>query len=60
MEKVIATVRFWYSTDIEIEVESLENEDEIQDKLADLASEFKVWNGVYSWNESFDDYEIEF
>ena len=60
MEKVIANVRFWYSQQIEIEVEDLEDYDEIDSKVQDLANEIKVWDGNNSYTVEFDDYEIEY
>lgn len=60
MEKVIATVRFWYSTDVEIEVEDLNDYNDIHDKVAEIVNEIKVWDGNNSWTTEFDDYEIEF
>jgi hypothetical protein len=60
MEKITATVRFWYSTDIEIEVEDPNDDNDIHDKVAELANEIKVWDGNNSWTTEFDDYEIEF
>lgn len=60
MEKITAMVRFWYSTEIEIEVDNIEDEDSNYDKVADLASNFKVWDGNNSYTVEFDDLEIEF
>lgn len=60
MEKITATVRFWYSQQIEIEVEDPEDYDEIDSKVQDLANEIKVWDGNNSYTVEFDDYEIEF
>jgi hypothetical protein len=60
MEKITARVRFWYSTEIEVEVEDLEDDNDIHDKVAEYADQFTVWNGNKSYREEFDDYEIEF
>jgi hypothetical protein len=60
MEKVTATVRFWYSQEFEIEVADTEDYDEIDSKVQDLANEIKVWDGNNSWTVEFDDYEIEY
>jgi len=60
MEKVTATIRFWYATEVEVEVEDPNDENEIQSKAEDIANEYSVWNGNMSWREDFDDYEIEF
>jgi hypothetical protein len=60
MEKITANVRFWYSQQIEIEVEDPEDYDEIDSKVQDLANEIKVWDGNNSWTIDFDDYEIEY
>lgn len=60
MEKVIARVRFWYSTEIEVEVADLQDDNDIHDKVAEYADQFTVWNGNKSYREEFDDYEIEF
>jgi hypothetical protein len=60
MEKVAVKIRFWYSTEVDIEVEDPNDEDEIQSKAEDYAGEFTVWDGNKSWRTDFDDYEIEF
>jgi len=60
MEKITATVRFWYSTDIEVEVEDPEDQELIYEKVEDIANEIKVWDGNNSWTTEFDDYEIEY
>jgi len=60
MEKVTAKIRFWYSTEVDIEVEDPNDEDEIQSKAEDYAGEFAVWDGNKSWRTDFDDCEIEF
>lgn len=59
MEKITARIRFWYSADVEIEVEDPENYDEIDRKLEDIANEFSVYDGNKHWRTDFDDYEIE-
>ena len=60
MEKITATVRFWYSQEFEVEIEDPNDDNDIHDKVADLANEIKVWDGNNSYTVEFDDYEIEF
>lgn len=60
MEKITATVRFWYSTEIEVEVEDPEDQQLVYEKVEDIANEIKVWNGNHHWTTDFDDYEIEY
>lgn len=60
MEKITATVRFWYSTEIEVEVEDPEDQELVYEKVEDIANEIKVWNGIHQWTTDFDDYEIEY
>jgi len=60
MEKITATVRFWYSQEFEIEIEDPNDDNDIHDKVAELANEMKVWDGNNSYTVEFDDYEIEF
>ena len=60
MEKITATVRFWYSQEFEVEVEDPNDDNDIHDKVAELANEIKVWDGNNSYTVEFDDYEIEF
>jgi hypothetical protein len=60
MEKITATVRFWYSTEIEVEVEDPEDQELVYEKVEDIANEIKVWNGNHRWTTDFDDYEIEY
>jgi|APCry1669189034_1035192.scaffolds.fasta_scaffold138703_2 hypothetical protein len=60
MEKITATVRFWYSQEFEVEIEDPNDDNDIHDKVAELANEIKVWDGNNSYTVEFDDYEIEF
>lgn len=60
MEKITATVRFWYSQEFEVEIEDPNDDNDIHDKVAELANEMKVWDGNNSYTVEFDDYEIEF
>ena len=60
MEKITATVRFWYSQEFEVEIEDPNDDNDIHDKVAELANEIKVWDGNNSYIVEFDDYEIEF
>jgi hypothetical protein len=60
MEKITAMVRFWYSQEFEIEIEDPNDDNDIHDKVAELANEIKVWDGNNSYTVEFDDYEIEF
>jgi len=60
MEKITATIRFWYATEVEVEVEDPNDDNDIHDKVAELANEIKVWDGNNSYTVEFDDYEIEF
>lgn len=60
MEKITATVRFWYSQEFEIEVADPDDYNDVHDKVAELANEIKVWDGNNSYTVEFDDYEIEF
>jgi hypothetical protein len=60
MEKITATVRFWYSQEFEVEIEDPNDDNDIHDKVAELADEIKVWDGNNSYTVEFDDYEIEF
>jgi hypothetical protein len=53
-------VRFWYSQEFEIEIEDPNDDNDIHDKVAELANEIKVWDGNNSYTVEFDDYEIEF
>ena len=59
MEKITARIRFWYATEVEIEVENPEDYDEIDRKLEEIAGEFSVYDGNKHWRTDFDDYEIE-
>ena len=59
MEKITATINFWYSTQVEIEVEDPEDTHEIDNKLEAIANEFSVYDGNNHWRNDFDDYEIE-
>jgi hypothetical protein len=60
MEKITASVRFWYSQEFEVEIEDPNDDNDIHDKVSDLANEIKVWDGNNSYTVEFDDYEIEF
>lgn len=60
MEKITASVRFWYSQEFEVEIEDPNDDNDIHDKVAELANEIKVWDGNNSYTVQFDDYEIEF
>jgi hypothetical protein len=60
MEKITATVRFWYSQEFEVEIEDPNDDNDIHDKVSELANEIKVWDGNNSYTVEFDDYEIEF
>jgi len=60
MEKITATVRFWYSQEFEVEIEDPNDDNDIHDKVAELANEIKVWDGNNSYTVEFDDYEIEY
>ena len=60
MEKITASVRFWYSQEFEVEIEDPNDYNDIHDKVAELANEIKVWDGNNSYTVEFDDYEIEF
>ena len=60
MEKITARVRFWYSQEFEVEIEDPNDDNDIHDKVAELANEIKVWDGNNSYTVEFDDYEIEF
>jgi len=60
MEKITATVRFWYSQEFEVEIQDPNDDNDIHDKVAELANEIKVWDGNNSYTVEFDDYEIEF
>jgi hypothetical protein len=60
MEKITATVRFWYSQEFEVEIEDPNDDNDIHDKVAELANEIAVWDGNNSYTVEFDDYEIEF
>ena len=60
MEKITAMVRFWYSQEFELEIEDPNDDNDIHDKVAELANEIKVWDGNNSYTVEFDDYEIEF
>jgi hypothetical protein len=60
MEKITAMVRFWYSQEFELEIEDPNDDNDIHDKVAELANEMKVWDGNNSYTVEFDDYEIEF
>lgn len=60
MEKITASVRFWYSQEFEVEIEDPNDDNDIHDKVAELANEMKVWDGNNSYTVEFDDYEIEF
>jgi hypothetical protein len=60
MEKITASVRFWYSQEFEVEIEDPNDDNDIHDKVAELANEIKVWDGNNSYTVEFDDYEIEF
>jgi hypothetical protein len=60
MEKITASVRFWYSQEFEVEIEDPNDYNDIHDKVAELANEIKVWDGNNLYTVEFDDYEIEF
>lgn len=60
MEKITATVRFWYSQEFEIEVPDPDDYNDVHDRVGELANEIKVWDGNNSYTVEFDDYEIEF
>ena len=60
MEKITASVRFWYSQEFEVEIEDPNDDNDIHDMVAELANEIKVWDGNNSYTVEFDDYEIEF
>ena len=60
MEKITASVRFWYSQEFEVEIEDPNDDNDIHDKVAELANEMKVWDGNNLYTVEFDDYEIEF
>jgi hypothetical protein len=60
MEKITASVRFWYSQEFEVEIEDPNDDNDIHDKVSELANEIKVWDGNNSYTVEFDDYEIEF
>jgi hypothetical protein len=60
MEKITAMVRFYYDQEFEIEVEDPNDDNNIHDKVAELANQIKVWDGNNSYTVDFSDYEIEF